>query len=194
MHTGVSATLGDLNGDGFDDIVIGAFASGGLSNAVAETGEVYVIFGKATWTSKLQVSSLDGTNGFTIYARDNSDLFGGGMAVCDYNGDGIKDLAVGALWADGYLNSADKKGDVYVIFGKRTAWSAVFDLATLDGSNGFAFHGTDAGDEAGGAVSLIARLCIHNTCCPLALALAQTTWEHRHVQRPMHSLWIFTTC
>ncbi len=46
MHTGVSVNVGDINGDGYGDIVLGAFASGGLSNTVQATGEVYVIFGK----------------------------------------------------------------------------------------------------------------------------------------------------
>ncbi len=38
--------MGDINADGFADIIIGAIASRGLSNAVVETGEVYVVFGK----------------------------------------------------------------------------------------------------------------------------------------------------
>jgi hypothetical protein len=66
--SGVSvSSAGDVNGDGFDDLIVGApdaesaGSVGGVSN---NAGESYVVFGKADWagTSSLDLATLDGTN------------------------------------------------------------------------------------------------------------------------------------
>ena len=54
---------GDINGDGIDDLIIGARWAAPMTNA----GESYVVFGSATdFTRNLELSSLDGNNGFAI--------------------------------------------------------------------------------------------------------------------------------
>ena len=45
------SSAGDFNGDGFDDLLIGALAADGSSNAKLYAGESYVIFGKANWST-----------------------------------------------------------------------------------------------------------------------------------------------
>ena len=69
-----------------------------------------------------QASSLDGTNGFTIYGVDASDYAGRSVSSGDVNGDGYADVLVGARYADGSSNSASNTGEVYVVFGMAT-WS-----------------------------------------------------------------------
>ena len=59
------SSAGDVNGDGFDDIMIGADGADPGGDTFA--GESYVVFGKATgFGAALDLSTLDGSNGFRI--------------------------------------------------------------------------------------------------------------------------------
>ncbi len=143
----------DINGDGFDDLIVSASYAdpGGKTDA----GETYVIFGKLDWsaTPVLALSALNGTNGFRVPGLDPQDYSGLSVSGAgDVNGDGFDDLVIGASYGDpGGKNLA---GESYVIFGKAN-WSATpsFDLATLDGTNGFRLDGIDPLDRAGQYVS-----------------------------------------
>lgn len=148
---------GDINGDGFDDVIIGALNSSGAGNAVAGAGEAYVVFGKADWssTATLSLSALNGTNGFTIFGVDSLDRVGSAInSAGDVNGDGFDDLVVGAYNGDGASGTKANSGETYVIFGK-ASWSATPTLnpTTLNGTTGFILYGVDAGDQSGKAVS-----------------------------------------
>jgi hypothetical protein len=130
---------GDINGDNFDDIVITAGAIGPSADSPA----VYVVFGKGTpFTTPFNLAALDGTNGFKIPARGGDTFFGQTVeGAGDINGDGFDDLILSVLgnYADG-----NSKGQAYVIFGKATAFTTPFNVATLNGGDGFAIR-NDAG-------------------------------------------------
>jgi VCBS repeat-containing protein len=137
---------GDINGDGIDDLIIGA----PLTDANgSNSGESYVVFGSdAGFSSSLELSSLDGSNGFAIKGIDFRDKFGSSVSgVGDINGDGIDDLIIGAPEASSY------SGESYVVFGSDASFSSSLELSSLDGSNGFAIEGIDFGDEFGSSVS-----------------------------------------
>jgi hypothetical protein len=145
------SSAGDVNGDGFDDLVIGArYADpGGNSGA----GESYVLFGKSTgFASAISLSSLNGSNGFRIDGINVGDFSGFSVSSAgDVNGDGFDDLVIGARYADpGGNNSA---GQSYVLFGNSTGFSSVIPLNSLNGSNGFRLDGIDANDFSGFSVS-----------------------------------------
>ena len=111
------ANAGDVNGDGLTDLLIGA---GIRNNGVSNVGGAYVLFGRAGGLSPIvNVSELDGTNGFEIMGVNANDRMGRVVSgVGDVNGDGIDDLAVGSSQADS--NGTDS-GAVYIIYGRRVA-------------------------------------------------------------------------
>src|SRR5829696_7692393 len=100
----------------------------------------------ATFGAELDLSTVDGTNGFQISgeaARDFSGGFSGGVSSAgDVNGDGFDDLIIGAKGADpnGYESGAS-----YVVFGQAGGFRANLNLSTLDGTNGFQINGEAAG-------------------------------------------------
>jgi hypothetical protein len=65
--------VGDVNGDGIDDITTGAY-QWNLSTTIANAGRSYVVFGhRGTWPAVVELSSLDGKNGFTISGDTKSE-------------------------------------------------------------------------------------------------------------------------
>lgn len=148
-----TAAAGDVNNDGYADVIIGAWGADPNSNN--EAGETYVVFGGPTVgsTGTLPLSSLNGSNGFVINGIDAEDQSGWSVASAgDVNGDGIADLIIGAQNADPDGRSA--AGEAYVIFGRSSLGSSgSIELSSLNGSNGFVLKGVNVDDNAGYSVS-----------------------------------------
>ena len=145
------SSAGDINGDGFDDVIVGnPFADANGENS----GSSYVVLGKASgFDATLNVSSLNGSNGFRLDGISGYDNLGNSVSNAgDVNGDGFDDLIVGAP----NLLDENRPGSSYVVFGKASGFDASIDLSTLDGSNGFRLDGEIGGiggSESGRSVS-----------------------------------------
>jgi len=64
-YAGTVSNAGDINGDGFDDVVVGAPRADRPGNN--DAGESYLVFGKSSgFASDIDLSALDGTDGFRI--------------------------------------------------------------------------------------------------------------------------------
>jgi hypothetical protein len=145
------SNLGDINGDTFDDIIIGA--PNKSANSQDNAGESYVVFGSAEgFNSELELDTLDGNNGFVIRGIAQDDYSGFSVSNAgDINGDEINDIIIGAYDAD--PDGKDGAGESYVLFGSDDGFSASFNLENLNGNNGFVIEGIAAGDNLGDAVS-----------------------------------------
>ena len=143
-HSGYSvASAGDVNGDGIDDLIVGAPGASSIA------GQSYVVFGsKSRWSSPISLSSLNGANGFILNGINSGDQSGNSVASAgDVNGDGIDDLIVGAPFASSVT------GRSYVVFGSNKSWSSPISLSSLNGNNGFTINGINAGDQSGCSVA-----------------------------------------
>ena len=149
------SSAGDVNGDGLDDLIVGAFKVN--SSGKVHAGKSYVVFGKAD-SSAINLSTIaDASNplgGFVINGDAAYDRSGYSVSSAgDVNGDGLDDLIVGARYAD--PSGKSEAGKSYVVFGK--ANGSAIDLSTIANANnplgGFVINGEAAGDQNGISVS-----------------------------------------
>ena len=131
------ANAGDVNGDGIDDLIIGARSA---DNNGASSGSAYVVFGRIEgFDPTLSLASLNGANGFRIDGALPGDAMGTGVAsVGDVNGDGFDDFLVGGNNAD---QNGTSSGSVYVVFGQADGFGPILDLGSIDGTNGSGWMG-----------------------------------------------------
>ncbi|MFA6027846.1 MAG: integrin alpha, partial [Patescibacteria group bacterium] len=136
------SSAGDINNDGYDDILVGAYRN---DDAGSNAGAVYLIYGQITpYTDTISLADADAE--FTGEAANDS----AGVSVSlagDVNKDGYDDILVGAYYND---DAGSNAGAAYLIYGQAAPYTGTISLADADAE----FSGEAANDNAGVSVSL----------------------------------------
>ncbi len=132
------SSAGDINGDGFADLIIG---SPSASPHGLGSGAAYVVFGSQSgFAAEFELSELHGDNGFRVKGQNEGNNTGSSVASAgDVNGDGFDDAIMSRA---PYYGSA---AVAYVVFGKADGFRGNLEPDTLDGSNGFQIIGSSGG-------------------------------------------------
>jgi uncharacterized repeat protein (TIGR01451 family) len=142
------AGAGDVNGDGYDDFLIGAYLHD-ASEILTSTGKVYLILGdpQANWGQGFDLANADAS----FVGEAAEDYAGYALASAgDVNGDGYEDFIVGAYGVD--LQGDDRAGKAYLILGRQDAlWGQSMSLADADAS----FVGEAVYDRAGHDLAVV---------------------------------------
>jgi hypothetical protein len=117
---GAALAMGDFNGDGFDDLAIGA--PGSVDNGVDGAGAVHVLYGSKRGLDVTTSQEFNQSTLGIVGTPETNDHFGAALAAGDFDGDGYVDLAVGSPDEDD--NAVVDVGVVNVIFGSATGLDA----------------------------------------------------------------------
>jgi hypothetical protein len=124
--TAGSSASADFDGDGTADLLLGADGAYDLSNVYLSAGRVYLVAGRASWPSTLDLVT---DYVMRIVGSADQDGFGGALGVSDIDRDGTLELLAGARLADGPGNSKFNAGEAR-IFKRGATWPTQIDLQT----------------------------------------------------------------
>src|SRR5687767_11581409 len=144
-NTGRAVAFGDLDGDGFRDIIIGSIGVDGSGATIPNSGAVDIVWGDTRVNLGASKDLLTDSD-VRIEGADTGDQVGVFVVSGDFDGDGLADLAMAASLGDGPGNIRPDAGDVYIYYGRaRGAWAGINNVSQRD----VIIYGADACDNSG---------------------------------------------
>ena len=137
---------GDVNGDGFDDILIAAPGANPHADPNGNgAGQSYVVYGGPAIPKIVELTSLNRVHGFVVNGISRMEFTRAVSRAGDVNGDGFDDILIGGPGSDVFN---DYSGRTYLVYGG-PAMPGTIELAGLNGINGFRMHGSSGGATSG---------------------------------------------
>ncbi|MCG6117549.1 MAG: choice-of-anchor D domain-containing protein [Aquimonas sp.] len=162
---------GDINGDGIDDLIVGAPGTSG------QNGAAQVVFGAIgeqpidMLASSRLFGGLDGRNGFSVWPDFYENFFGNAVSrLGDFSGVGVDDIVIGARSSN---QQPGRPGRAIVVFGGLTGPGEV-PVAGLSQT------ALDFGDVVLGQTSAAQTITLTNTGCLHALELGALALSGAH--------------
>jgi len=146
---GAALAAGDINGDGYDDVVVGVPGEGiGSRN---NAGAINVLYGSAEGLTADDDQFFSQNSPGVRGGSEAGDLFGSAVDVADIDGDGYDDVVVGVP-GEG-IGSRDNAGLVHILYGSASGVTATADGLYHQNSSGWPGV-SEPGDLFGSAVDV----------------------------------------
>ncbi len=163
-------TVGDVNGDGYGDVIVGAYA---YDNGQQDEGRAFVYHGSASELSTTPNWTAEGDQAFAHFSSVG--------AAGDVNGDGLADAIVGA---SGYDNGQEAEGAAFVYHGSDLIFADSFETGDF---SAWSTTQTDGGDlsvsPAAALVGAFGMQALIDDANPIFVADDTPTAESRYRAR-----------
>ena len=124
---GWTCVVGDVDGDGYDDLISASMNADGPMDYRFSSGDAYLVFGgpRAGWDAQYDLTT---SADVTFYGARDGDNFGWSLVCADVDADGYDDMVFGVPHSDGPDSLRWEAGEVFVVFGRpREEFQSVYD-------------------------------------------------------------------
>ncbi|GHF05646.1 VCBS repeat-containing protein [Streptomyces griseoluteus] len=156
LKSGIITGIGDINGDGYGDIVSGAMWDAGKledGTAVPDAstgGRVNITYGSVSGPDR--TAAINQNTGNVPGGSEKGDGFGGELDLGDINGDGYQDLVISSVFED--LGKVSEAGMVTVLYGSASGVNTTTRAQAFAQNSAGVPGGDENGDHFGSDVKL----------------------------------------
>ena len=149
---GQAVAAGDVNNDGYDDILIGAINYNDVNGIYNADGAVYLFYGKSSGFSSSSSIANEMDNSRASRFKERASLkLGSQIEIKDINNDNYEDIIIGA---ENSSRNGGASGSVFVVYGTNTIFSSTENIETIvSNGEGLIIKGASSSNRIGTSVS-----------------------------------------